>query len=245
MVEQLANVEFIDEEDDLPVRERPKRQRQEMIAGEGDEEMERGGAAIAQEIWQQEQEDENPTRDRVRRLLAAKRKQRRLGAEANMERIQAQVQEVKDFLKMDAEEQDAFLAVYEEDGASEHIAKGLTRATSLALKLALQKTIPSNQSDFDTIHQCIELPAIQDSIADMWELAEIANYADLKPIRVVANLGHILNSLVSNGMLAYQAVMKVKNQRSTINRQNQFKPQDAVNQGNGDTQTSDPTIETI
>lgn len=151
-----------------------------------------------------EEGEENEPQSQIHRLLAAKRRRRRLNRHMGNDQIQEDLDDVKKFLSLSEADKEAWLAIYEYDGSGDQLVEGLAKASSLALRLGLATTVPPK--DYDLVNTALEMPEVKDGIAAMWDCVDIAGYADTKFLKAAAAVGHVGDTMAGALMKCYQGI---------------------------------------
>ncbi len=157
-------------------------------------------------------QEQEPPRSQVQRLLDAKHRRRRLGKHVGNEQIQEDLADVKKFLSLSDEDKEAYLTIYEYDGTTDNIIEGLTKATSMGLRVGLACTVDAR--DYDLAAMALDMPEVKDSLATIWDCVDVPSYANQKAIKAVSAVGHIGDTLIGAAMKIYQGVSRASELRN-------------------------------
>lgn len=140
----------------------------------------------------------------IQRLLDARHRRRRLGKHMAQDQLDEDLEAVKKFLELSEEDKEAYLAIYEYDPSKDNIVEGLGKATSLALRVGLAKTI--RPKDYDFVSLALDMPEVKDSIAALWDCVDLEEYKGTKILKFAVAAGHIGDTLVGTGMKVYHKI---------------------------------------
>ena len=186
-----------------------------------------------------EEVEEDEPKSQIARLLDAKRKRRRTGRLMAQEQMNEDLADVKHFMQLPESEKEAYLAIYEYDDGGEKMIQGLTKASSMSLKLGMAFAV--HPQDYDLVQKAIDLPEVQDGISLIWDCVDVSEYSDVKAVKMAAAIGHIGDTLLGAAMKAYNAVTRVAEYR-----RKQQGNQSVFDLGAGDTQHGfQTTAETV
>lgn len=127
------------------------------------------------------------------------------------EQINEDLADVKQFMQLPEEEKEAYLAIYEYDDGGEKLIQGLTKASSMSLKLGMAFAV--HPQDYDLVQKAIELPEVQDGISLIWDCVDVSEYSEVKAVKMASAIGHIGDTLLGAAMKAYNAVARVAEYR--------------------------------
>ena len=191
----------------LPEQNVKKRSRNQMtLSPSGDDgEMNRevdddGGASEPGEIQmitdESGQETRQSTKPDLQRFLDAKRKRRRLGTRFSDQQLQTDIADAREFLALSDVDKQAYLSVYEYDNSNHSVVEGLTKVSTVGLKVALAFTTP-------VVHYPLAMAAlnsaeVQDTLGSMIECSDnLSLFSDSKYIKLLASIGHSADTVAT------------------------------------------------
>lgn len=138
-------------------------------------------------------EEEEKTRDtlqiRVHRLLAAKRRMRRLGKHMMNQYLEEDKTDVEAFMALTKEQQLAYLALYEFDSTSDDMLEGMAKLSSMAVRG--YAGIMCSSTEAEIVNRLLEAPEVKDSLATAWDCVGVGALANSKPVRFISAAGHV------------------------------------------------------
>ena len=128
-------------------------------------------------------------RFRVHRLLAAKRRMRRLGKHVMTKHLEEDKADVEGFMALTKEQQLAYLALYEFDSTSDDLLEGMSKVSSMAVRTYASTMCSSSKAEI--INRLLDSPEVKDCLATAWDCVGIGSLANSKPVKFLSATGHV------------------------------------------------------
>ena len=150
--------------------------------------------------------EEPEPRNKVQRFIDALHRRRKGTRHMSDAMIQEDFEQVKNFLSCSEEEQDAYLAIYEYDHNRDVIKSGIGKVATMSLRFALLRAVAPQH--YSLVDDALKTPEVMDTVDSIYD---VANLGELNPkvMRVVANVGHIGDTLLQTSMNLYAALSKL------------------------------------
>lgn len=165
------------------------------------------------EMHASEDPEPEPQKSQVQRLLDAKHRRRRQGKHVAHAQLAEDLEDVKRFLSLSDADKEAYLSIYEYDNTTDHIVEGLTKATTLGMRVGMAYSL--EPADYDLAEMALDLPEVKDALATVWECVDLDSYTHVRAVKATAAAGHLADTIFSCFMKAYQGVAKAAKMRRT------------------------------